>query len=450
MLSRPDARVVRRDPALPALRSILDPEALAAWLRAGPTPLPVREVTCDYLRYKPGVRALAGYRLILDDGSALRAHAWAIRAADLHKIDKALARPAKAASWGEDGGRQCAGRTADRPLGLLVQLEPNDRRLPALGEITDDAARAALFRRRMPDVPVPHPARVQLLSYKPERRFVARLAPDPPAEGGVVIRGTTGPRFSRSFRAARAFTSGACFRIPELLGHSRRRRLWVLEWMPGTPLPPETWNAMGADGARALARRIGAALAELHRQPARPLRRRGVRNEARGLGGAARGVAAVLPGETAKAARHLVKLLRRELAPDALPELGEAALHGDLHPEQFLDGPEGLVILDLDRAGFGDPHADLATFAAHAERWSLERRVSEDTAQAMVEGLEAGYRAGDGTLHARSLALHRAAALLRLAPQPFRERTPDWPAVTRALLARAESLAAPTPAGTPS
>lgn len=449
MLSQSDARVVRRDPALPALGFVLDPEALAAWLRDLPTPLPVREVTCDYLRYKPAVRALAGYRFVLDDGSTLRAHAWAIRAADLHKIDHALARPAEPALRG--GGRERPGCMADRALGLLVQLEPNDRRLPALAQIADPAAREALFRRRMPNVPLPPAARIDLLSYKPERRFVAHLAPESTKEGGVVVRGTTERRFVRSLRAARAFTSGEGFRIPRLLGQSRRRHIWVVEWMGGTPLTPEAWEAKGPDGARTLALDIGAALAELHRQPALPLRRCGLRNEARGLGAAARGVAAVLPGETARGARQLVKLLRRGLATPAPDRgCGEAALHGDFHPHQFLEGTGGLVILDLDRAGFGDPHADLASFSAHAERWFLEGLVSDSTARVMADGLETGYLAGGGRVEARSLALQRAAALLRLAPQPFRERTPDWPTVTRALVSRAETLASPTLAGTPS
>lgn len=51
----------------------------------------------------------------------------------------------------------------------------------------------------------------------------------------------------------------------------------------------------------------------------------------------------------------------------------------------------------------------------------------------------AGYRAEAGHLPA-GLSSHLAAALIRLAPEPFRTRHPDWPGRTEAML-RAAALA---------
>src|SRR5438874_470747 len=63
MLSLPDADLVRRDPALPGLGTVLDPARFVAALRAARPELGIEAVQVSYVHYKPGRECIVGYRL---------------------------------------------------------------------------------------------------------------------------------------------------------------------------------------------------------------------------------------------------------------------------------------------------------------------------------------------------------------------------------------------------
>src|SRR2546425_987977 len=63
MLSLPDADLVRRDPALPGLGTVLDPARFVAALRAARPELEIEAVQVGYVHYKPGRECIVGYRL---------------------------------------------------------------------------------------------------------------------------------------------------------------------------------------------------------------------------------------------------------------------------------------------------------------------------------------------------------------------------------------------------
>src|SRR5205823_3667223 len=63
MLSLPDADLVRRDPALPGLGTVLDPARFVAALRAARPELGIEAVQVGYVHYKPGRECIVGYRL---------------------------------------------------------------------------------------------------------------------------------------------------------------------------------------------------------------------------------------------------------------------------------------------------------------------------------------------------------------------------------------------------
>src|SRR5207247_2648316 len=63
MLSPPDADLVRRDPALPGLGTVLDPARFVAALRAARPELGIEAVQVGYVHYKPGRECIVGYRL---------------------------------------------------------------------------------------------------------------------------------------------------------------------------------------------------------------------------------------------------------------------------------------------------------------------------------------------------------------------------------------------------
>src|SRR4051794_14026842 len=79
MLSTPDADLARREPALPGLATLLDPDAFAEALRGAAPALRPRAARVTYVRYKPGTSCLVGYR-VESDGSAFLAFATTHRA----------------------------------------------------------------------------------------------------------------------------------------------------------------------------------------------------------------------------------------------------------------------------------------------------------------------------------------------------------------------------------
>jgi aminoglycoside phosphotransferase (APT) family kinase protein len=115
-------------------------------------------------------------------------------------------------------------------------------------------------------------------------------------------------------------------------------------------------------------------------------------------------------------------------------------LHGDFYAKQVLLRPDGVAVLDFDEAARGDPGHDLGLFLAHLEWDALRGRVRSDPVEALGAALLEGYRAARRRAYSLSPDLYAAAGLLRLAPHPFRNREPDWPERTAALLDRAEEF----------
>lgn len=429
MLSVPDAEVVARDPALPGLSLLLDTPAFLAWLQenapeSGGWPLVPVALECAYLRYKPGVRLLGAYRMRTAQGEVVPLQAWAVSEGGMPKLEKSI---------GEQAAGSLPTRRWCRTLRVMVQFHPDDRDLPSLGAFATPGAREALLYRRIPALAGRYAPSLRILSYKPERRFVAAL--DDTHGPAAVVRGCTEERFGRSLRGAQAFRSqrGKAFRIPRLLGHSRTAAILVQEWLQGEPVSAEMWNQLDPGSVQARAARIGAALFHLHGQEAAPLRR----EENQDLLCALRGIAAVRPGNTSQAARHVAAALPSLLASESGVAASRVPLHGDFHPGQIVwcEGAPGLV--DFDRAAFGDPLTDLASFVAHLESWCAAGCITVETSAAAEDGLVEGYEEAGGRVDPRAFQLRCAAALLRRAPLPFRERIPDWPAVTDALVSLA-------------
>lgn len=429
MLSVHDRGVAARDPGLPGLPLLLDPDALLTWLQENP-PLvagwadsPVA-VTCRYLRYKPGVRLLGAFELSTATGCRLPFQAWAVGEGGRQKLEKAIR---------EVPPPFAPGRCWCRELRVMVQFHPDDRDLPSLARFADPEARERLLARRLPSMAGRFSGPLRILSYNPERRFVALLHD---SEGpAAVVRGHTPDRFGRSQRGARAFrTVKGGFRIPRLLGASRGSAVLVQEWLQGRPLELDPWRHGAPAEAASLSHHVGRALRSLHTQEARGLRRAG----GSGLTRALAGIEAVRPGDTTEAARRAVRWLRPLLhsLEEALPPAA-APLHGDLHPGQILVSDEGLGLVDFDRAGVGDPLRDLATFVAHLEAGRAEGTVPAAVATAAESSLLDGYRNAGGVVDLDRFQWQCAAALLRRAPHPFRARTPEWPAAIDALVARA-------------
>lgn len=423
MLSPADVPVVARDPQLVGLGLLLDRSALQDELRAILPGAGIVAATSTYLRYKPGTSCLAGYRLSTKFGP-------------VHCSLKAV-KESRFESFKErrtDGVESVLG-----PAVVLlpqhhaaVRLFPYDRTLRVLRKLASDPERVRLLRRMSGGTARFTHAAFEVQSYKPERRCVGRLVDQDLTRALLRIYDDKG--FETALCGA---TFAARQGLGDLHGFDADRRIIVGGWIEGQPLDQAL--AKGAAPAPLLAK-AGSALADLHRRRPEGLPVRGCRIEVRTLHRVARSVAEILPDEAGRLRRltaALAKALRRAPAP-----LGP--IHGDASADQMIVGHDGrgVLLIDWDRAGVGDPAADLGRFLACQDVAGMLGEIPAGSCKA--QAFLAGYKERAGRLPTR-VHLHHALALLQLLPDMFRTRRDDWPARMAQVLDRAEAVWA-TPA----
>lgn len=422
MLSRPDDELIRRDPAIPGLRSLLDGEAFTDLLREAFPGLRGATAQPAYVRYKPGTRCLVAYTI--DGASAVtHVHANAYSRERWHE-QRLSTRPS-------DDGSGAPLRAARDDLAIVVACFPFDQRLKTLGRLWDPAERPALLRKTVGGYQALHAAVLETLAYKPGRRFVGLLtAPEARAVVKLYAEGV-----SASARAAdKRLHSAPPLRIARCIGRSRRHRAVVFEWLAG-----ERLSEMLLDGHIETEHlvEVGAALAELHRQLGKSAEAP-VPQDMHVLVTAARAVAALRPalaGRAVKSTRAIAAAL------DAL-DSPRQPIHSDFHAGQVLIGRGGAGILDLDRAAWGDPAFDLGNLVAHLECDVIDGTLAPHIRDAAATGLIRGYEGSSGMRIADAVPLHTASALLRLGARPFRARAPNWDERMATILDRADALLA--------
>lgn len=386
MLTDADRRLAARDPGVPGLAVLLDPDALTAWLRARWRGRPARDrpppdaVTIEYLRYKPRTAMVAAVELSWP-GATRSGFVKAVAPRAAPKLAK------------------LRGAIVDDTLLLAYGDAADDRRLPGLTRLHAE------------------PAAVRTLRYKPERRWVGVI-------GDRVVKVHRPPLEPATVRDHRAVQATG-LPVPDLLEARPRHGLVAYRWVDGKPL-----DHGGLDDATR--REVGVLLRRLHDCPVVPARSRPPHHLE--LAGAARSVAAVLPevAETARSTQRAITATLAGLDRSVVP------VHGDFSADQVIAGPAGLAVIDLDRLCADDPAVDLAGWVA-AE--IVAGRADPDARSAQVLGeLLDGYRPADALLD--RLDLLAAAALLRRAAEPFRTRLGDWPRLVAAHVERARRLAA--------
>ncbi|MBA2442462.1 MAG: phosphotransferase [Rubrobacter sp.] len=426
MLLPADADLVRRDAALPGLSTLLDPEAFAARLARAVPDAGVEAARSTYVRYKPGTDCLASYRVTVA-GEETRVHATAYKPDAHDKLRKARKPP-------ETPGPLGVGRFVLEDLALSVSFFPNDKKLKALPQLHDADERRELLRSRLGGRRDLWEAGLEGIRYKPERRYVAQLL-----NGGAraLLKVYTGDGYRAARTNAEAFTEAfktrGPFRLAPLVGHSDRHRLLVFEWLPGRSLSEALLEpGLHPDELST----VGAALAELHSQEPGRLARPGRGDEAETLRAVACGIGHLSP-HLAGLSGDLARLISGTLT--GLPPAGRP-IHGDFDAGQVLLSGETITLLDLDRAVRGDPAEDLGLFAAHLERGVLDGDLHPDRAESFREALLEGYRYSTGRPVPDRVGVYTAAGLLRMAPEPFRYRHPDWPRRTEEILIRAGEI----------
>jgi len=329
----------------------------------------------SYLRYKPGTSLIATVRVA---GAPAQAVAFPVGVHD--KLGR-LVRAARAAG---DLIR------AEEELGIAIVAAAADRELPGI--------RAALARH-------PH---AETLAYKPARRWVARCD-----ECGVIIKAHAPDRAAAALAGHRALAP--IVPTAELV---RAGDDGVLE----TRIVPGAVASGSAD-----ARAAGGILARVH---AAPVPAPGPAGERRVDTPAPGALAAVLPALAGREAR-LAEGIREALAAGTRM----APVHGDFSADQVLTGPAGTFVIDLDRAGVGDPHADLGSWAADEIARGIPRALAGSA-------LREGYAAAGGSFTEAALLAHTAAGVLRRAAEPFRRQDEGWQSECERMLGEAEALLA--------
>jgi aminoglycoside phosphotransferase (APT) family kinase protein len=418
LLSSADAAVVQRDPALPDLALLLDPDQLLAALeRTLDRRLSRPAIT--YLRYKRGQSCLAACRMEINGTSvdfAAKHHR-----ADAEKLQDVMTRPAIAGPLGP-------GRFLLANTDIVVSVFPNDGKLKKLAWLGSEEAIAHVAHRIAGPGDAPT-AQIHTLHFNPERRFVGRLTIG--GRSRATIRCYRRQDYVDTVDKPGRFQSRGPLKLARSLDCDARNHVVVLEWLEGLSLEAAIAEDAPADDLRL----VGAALAELHVQqtPALPLRTGS--NEAAAILSLADDLADLCP-ELERDARRLAGLLAQRLAAH---EQYAWPVHGDFYARQVVLGGGAAGVLDLDGAVLGHPAIDLGRFRADLESAVIRGRLDLHTVDAMTEWLLEGYQSTRG-VRPHHIDLYAAAHLFYLTPHPFRRRELSWRERSAALLERARRL----------
>jgi aminoglycoside phosphotransferase (APT) family kinase protein len=405
MLSPEDHALVSRDPRLPGLRLLLDPEALRPHL--DPWLAPGESLTPIYLRYSIGDVCIAGYTV---DRPAARGGPL-----DLHLVAYP-GRPRYAR-------RHRTKRTTPQPLrheSIAVYVFPEDAELAGLNALARPEKRTHLFSTLVPDHPELWPLSPVRLRYKPRRRFVGRLgAPEGPA---ALLKFYTPADYDRAKQNARQLKPITDFLRPGVLTYRNHYCAVARDWIAGIPLtsasPEAHWRSAGI------------ALARLHAVKLGDMSPRSAHHRSAHVAGVGQWLAALHPELAALAAELAARL---SAAPRAR---SHRMSHGDFYAEQVLISSGGAVLLDFDRAAVDAPESDLGNMLAHVEAEAL---VSTDARPPWASFLDA-YESSAPPPDVALLRHFTALSLFALAPRPFRSRQRDWLAGTLRVLQRCREI----------
>ena len=423
MLLPADADLVRRERAITGLASLLDPDEFVTMLHQAVPQSEVGTAQPTYVRYKPGRSCLVAYKVRVG-GEIVDVYAKALRRDGMEELRKASKQP-------RVPGRLGPGVIILEERAIGIFIFPNDSQLKALRRLVDGETLLRLLTKLVPERPDLWESVVEGIRYKPERRFVAKLV-----SGGqprAAMKVYTQPGYQVAENNAKAFKSRGPLQVVRRLGRSGRHNILVFEWLEGRLLR-EVLLQPGLELEPV--RTVGAAIAELHAQDPGRLTRLTRGQEAATLLAASAELGFLCPHLARRAdevARELATRLKGE------PFL-DRPTHGDFKSEQILVEGDAVAILDYDRAVSGDPSADLGKFLANLEKFTLRGNLPRTKLEAVKNALLEGYQyAARGDIPAR-IELYTAAGLLRLTPDPFRHREPDWVEVTEAILERAGDI----------
>lgn len=386
-----------RDPALPAMPTLLGPEATAL-IDATLPPAPGEGVpSIARVSWRPGRSLVVLYRRTSDDPAS---------------DERMIVARTEVRAAGDDGPAVTLWDRADDPglPGLRAALTG-----PDLDAWLDSMA-----------VPAGPLAR-RVVTYRPGHRAVVEVRRGPARIFVKVVR----PELAEALRA-RHDAIGAFLPAPRVLGHAAAAGIVVLQALDG-----ET-------AAQALIRGVAldprVAIAVQERLASVPSPGREVVSSIERVAEHVRTLALVIPDVEARVRR----LGDRLAAPDGH---ADATIHGDLHPGQFLvDGSALVGVLDLDTVGSGRAADDVANLLAQlVSMASSDGPADAPWRPAIAASIDRLLDAASRRHDPDDLRHRVAAALMGLAAAQFQGQRPGWPEGIRRRLDAAEAWSAGLP-----
>jgi aminoglycoside phosphotransferase (APT) family kinase protein len=415
MLSPLESDLVRRDPELPGLATMLDPDAFAAALVPFLPGAGAATARLTYSRYKPRESCVVAYQLEVA-GVTVDAYAKAHRSgAHAPAIPPRL--------------------QESQPIilqegAISAYVFPADHKLKALRRLAGSATRRNMLRRLVRDRPDLWDGAVKSLRYMPEWRYVAQVLSGSRVSAAMKMYHERG--YGRARANATAFRSNRPLRVATCLGQSAKWRTLLLEWLPGRLVSEAVADPASDPG---VLETVGAALALVHLQEPADLAPLTRREEAATLSSLSANLGVLCPHLAARL-DQVVGMLGTQLlqAPPVY-----RPIHGDFSPKQVVLRDGDAAVLDFDRAARGDPALDLGCFIAHLEQAAVAGALPVGRKDLFGEALLAGYRAASRGPIPPRVPLYVAVGLVRLTAEPFRFREPRWSERTEALLERIET-----------
>ena len=418
--------LVHRDSRIAGLGMMLDPRRLLDSLRGQLDCSRIDDIRLVYLRYKPGMNCLARYELGTE-GKTLCAYAKAHGRDAAGKLQKAMERPAFDSTIGP-------GRMLLEDEGIIFSMFPNDAKLPNLLRLDTPESREDLFRQVFGQQPGWRNCQLdEVLNYKPERRYVARLRGDEGQSALAKFYTRGGYDRARAVSRRLASSGGDNRQGITVIGKSKRHSAIAYRWQQGESLMElATRGKLATTDIEAAAR----ALAEFHGTA--PSKRLAVdpailAERVKALGEKAGFLLPHLNGRAVSMAASLLLWLCQQ------PSV-KRPIHGDFYDKQVIVNNGDAWLIDLDGACLDNPLVDLGNYVAHLERDVVTRGMARDELERQQHALVSAYEQATGPLPENQMNKYIALGLFQLLHRPFRDWEQDWAVKTELLLERVEGL----------
>ncbi|MEZ6060693.1 MAG: phosphotransferase [Planctomycetaceae bacterium] len=417
MLSADEIDLVRRDPRLPGLATVLDEAAFRRSL-SETTGRGFDFARIQYVRYKPARRCLVQYEIGTGGdrfdvvASALSDDGWA-----------------KHLQTGDTAVGSLPLPTGIPSSQVALSAFPVDRRLRCLALLLDAERRGKVLKRLFSGRPEWWNAELVPIAWRPSRRFVLRG--DVGGRPAFALKGYCRTTFERALAATEATVAPDGVRVPDCVGCFRRHRLLAFEWLPGQLLADAIVHT---EALSAELQNVGAALARFHAHETSQRSIPRTETTPQNLRQLCDDITHLCPAIGSRVTRLTESLIVGVESEHGTP----TTIHGDFYAKQVLLNDGVASFIDFDETHHGSRWTDVGNFIAKLV-WSeirdeLPRSYVADCRQSFLNGYV--RRAGCGGDAA--VRTYTAIGLLRCVPHPFRRGFPNWAQMMETLITRAE------------